>query len=70
MTGRSGRSGRSGQDHPRAVLADVSADAMRDAYEAGGWTMRELADAWGVTKSTVHRVVAGERKRATPRPEP
>lgn len=49
----------SGRRKPKLSSADK--DAIRDDYAAGGVTLRELAERWGVSESMVSLVVRGLR---------
>lgn len=47
-----------------AAVAAATADAVQRARLARGWTQQELADAAGVSRSTVARVEAAEAGQA------
>lgn len=56
-----------GSERTNAKLDNEKVTAMRE-LAAKGWSERKLAFKFGVSKSVVHRVLAGERWRAFERP--
>lgn len=49
-----------GEDHGRAVLTQADVDLIRSSYAAGGHTHQSLASRFGVSRSQIQRVVAGQ----------
>lgn len=56
--------GPSGETHPAAKLTDEQVHTVRQRYAAGGITQRELADEFGVDRSTVSRIVTKDSRTA------
>lgn len=48
--------------NPAAKLTRQTAAAIREMYAAGGWTMAQLGDRFGVTFQAVSKVVRGARR--------
>lgn len=59
---RRGRSNRArGSSHPAAKIDEPMALAIREAYSAGGVSMKDLAERFDTTRTTVQKVVTGAR---------
>lgn len=59
---------RVGQSHPNAVLSDVEVEALildRGPDDAPTMSYRELAEKWGVSKSSVRDMLIGRRRGQT-----
>ena len=50
-----------GAEHPRALFTPEQAENLRDRYELGGCTIRQLAEETGASRRTIGRIVTGER---------
>lgn len=49
-----------GELNPSARLTSVHVAVIRQRYQAGGWSQRQLAREFGVGQSQIHRIVNGE----------
>ncbi len=52
---------RRGAEHPRARFSSEQVQNLRDRHELGGVTIRQLAEETGAGRSTIGRIVRGER---------
>ena len=52
-----------GEENPRARFSQQQADLMRDRYEMGGCTIRQLAEETGTSRQTIFRLLHGDRYR-------
>ena len=52
---------RKGADNPRSRFTQEQAENLRDRYELGGVTIRQLAEETGAGWQTIRRIVRGER---------
>jgi hypothetical protein len=52
----------SGEQHPFAVLTDSQVAEIR-SLRADGWTLRELADEFETSHSTIHSMVTGKTRK-------
>lgn len=52
-----------GEDHGNAVLAESDVTDIRNLYQTGQWTQRELAARFGVAQVNVGRIVRREQWR-------
>ena len=59
---RNGLRDQYGQKNPHAKLTDNQVARIRLAYSKGGYTMKELADKFGIQFQHVSRLVRGERR--------
>jgi hypothetical protein len=50
-----------GSDHPMSKLNASMVASMRMVYDAGGSSIREVANRFGLSKATVQRVMSGTR---------
>jgi len=53
-----------GADHPMCKLSWVEAEAIRDAYGTGVFTLKMLGEAFGVSYNVVSKVVRGQSYRS------
>ncbi len=58
--GRMQRDFWTGKRSPSAALTDETAQAVRDAYAAGGKSWATIGQEFGVSKRTVGRIISGE----------
>lgn len=58
------RGDRVGEDHPRAKLTNHEVELIRELYEFGGITMRQIAEKFEVAPATICGIV-NYRQRAT-----
>lgn len=49
-----------GEWHGRAVLTWEKVRAIRKEYQAGRITQRQLAKHWGVSQTTIHRILTNK----------
>ena len=54
-----GRSPR-GENHPRATVSNESVIKMRNEYARGGITIAELAEKYGIKRSTAQAIISGQ----------
>jgi transposase len=52
---------RRGEDSPNAGVDNRTAKEIRDRYQDGGVTMRQLAGEYGVSRQTIHNIVHSYR---------
>lgn len=57
---------RVGEDHPKAKLTDHEVELIRELYEGGGLSMREIAEKFEVAKSTIVAIVNFNRRATAP----
>ena len=57
IKGRHGQTGSKGEKHWKAKLQDFHIREIRHAYLAGGVTQKQLADEFGVSKTTIGEIV-------------
>lgn len=49
-----------GEWHGRSVLTWEKVRKIRDSYVSGGVTQRALAREWGVSQTTIHRILTNK----------
>lgn len=50
-----------GAENPRALFTPEQVQDMRDRHQMGGCTIRQLAEETGAGRSTIGRIVRGDR---------
>lgn len=57
-----GQRGQHGEENPRAKISDEIAHYLREVWETGAFTARELSEWFGIHPSTVRRIANGDRR--------
>jgi DNA-binding MarR family transcriptional regulator len=55
-----------GEKHPRSKLTNEQVQAIRATYAIGKSTLAQLAEAYGVVLSTIHKIVSGQKWQHLP----
>lgn len=50
-----------GAENPHARFTQQQAEMMRDRYELGGVTIRQLSEETGASRQTIHHLLRGDR---------
>ena len=56
---------RIGEYHQNARLSDVEVDQIRDLHEFAGWPYRDIARAYGASKSCIAEICRYEKRNQT-----
>ena len=56
---------RIGEDHPHAQLSDKEVEQIRDLHEFAGWSYRDIARAYGASKSCIAEICRYEKRNQT-----